>query len=525
MSRSSVWAISAIVAGFATACTEVASDEAASFPAFAPEAGVRCGAGRSCVEPSDEAFALSLEVTPPTGSRFSFRRFPFSDADAAVTVVSLEPPVTYAASVVYDSRQVAPADLLFVPDSPLHEPVFARARGPGFDLVHLYPGNYRVRIVPLDPGVPPLEVEPFTVSHSPSFEIQTKEFVLPTEFRELSGQVVSKHQADRGLAGVTVQATALVSELRSTEAVTDELGQFRLRLPTSTDTVFTLRASTPEEPWVFEQAVRLNDDEDRDVLVELEVPSVLERRRLRLQVLGPEGPVEGARVTLLTSNPELGEHTFLVPITGQTDPTGFVLPIGSGSYELLVLASTHRAVIEPPSGSPLASREAVLDLEDDGTTLSGSLQLQPSPVVHGVVSFEGTPVLGATVETFQITQAADTPHPRSAQTDASGHFELPIDLGEHLLYVAPGAGWAAATSYVTVRSAQGEPILIQLERSELLEVQIDAPSAGFDSGVSVSEPLDGFHISLWSTLGSQRVLLSNRAVTDTSGRVLLEIAR
>ncbi|MEO1228580.1 MAG: carboxypeptidase-like regulatory domain-containing protein [Myxococcota bacterium] len=365
----------------------------------------------------------------------------FSTDEAAL--LTLTEPVLYDTWVLDANGAAVDADLAFQPSNPIAERPLAlthRARSSRAARVPLPPGNYAIRIAPLDPDIPSVDVTDFVVT--PGRDLRLKELFLPDDFRRLRGPVRSRVSTSDVIIGVEVTATGLQSGLMSTTDTSDDDGEYELLLPESSDTAFRVRASLPDRlqpSWEYEQIIRVPDGENREKSIDLDIPSDALRGTVQIEVLGVETrdvrPVADARVTL-TASVTTDIEGRVYTVSGRTDADGRL--IVAGTTDIPMLRGSYEVLMTPPSDSPFARIvDTTLTLDAIGNGVSQNVQLVTGrrPRVRGrILDGDRLPIPFAEV----ILSASDgTLREFDALADEDGVFELTADPGRYVMVVSP----------------------------------------------------------------------------------------
>lgn len=487
-----------------------------------------CPSGRACVmtvcvRTDLPGWTLDLEARPAPSSPFvaTQRTGVFIPGSGGWRVV-LADPVVHETVVLGADGSPIDADLAFRPgeglaDRPIDLTHRARRERPA--RVPLPAGVYDVRISPLDPELPSVEVYGFSVE--PGRDIRLKEFVLPSRYRRLEGFVQDRVLSSRRIEGVEVSAIGMDSGLTSTVDQSGPDGAFSLALPDSEDTTFRLTATLPEalQPaWRFEQVVLVPLGEDREKVVELDIPSSAARGALALVVIGfgPEGPVPvaDARVTLTASVAASAEGRSYV-VSARTDAEGRAR--GQGQLLLPILRGRYFAVVEPPAGSPFARTAELVDLTGAGNGVTVELQLTVTPRtrIEGLVQApSGSPVPQARVGFEPVGR---TGRFLETETGGDGRYSAALDPGDYVVVVDPRSSEASALA----RAAE----TIRVHGPSLALEPLTVPYAVPTPGVVVTEeggPVEGVEISVFGEVTGVRHLIA-RGISDNQGQVVLQL--
>lgn len=393
-------------------------------------------------------------------------------------------------------------------------------------------GSYVVRIRPTSDEVPGMEVSRFTVR--PQSGRIVKEFVLPSTYRRLYGEVTSSLSNSEKIAGVSVRAFGEKSGLPSTVSVSDEYGQYELLLPATADTTFRLVATPPSEQqpaWGFEQIVGgIDPEQGRRRAIHLEPTAPEARGTGRFQILGTTldgrlgGPVPNAFVTL-TATVTGAVEAPVYSVSGITDADGFMVVDfeGQTSSQVPLLKARYVVRVVPPINTPYTSQRSVLDLTAAraGFVLEEQVTLPQRTEVSGtIVSRFGSPVSGALLELRPLD--AET-RPGDTITDANGRFTVDLDPGPYLLVVRP-RGPASTGELVPVSAQTIEVFDSARQELPLMTTALGSALSWVVRGGNEAAPVAGVRAELFFEVEGQVVSLG-RSETDADGVCSLVVPR
>lgn len=446
MSRRAI-AAWALLAGCADAALSAASD----VPCLSSG---ECRDGFVCLANSCVPMAatgpdqVSLEVTPPVGSRFV--RTQLLDVSLAQitgpVTVTLKEPAAYEVGLLEGPSGGALSAWMSIYGSPripgreveLTQLILAAASRT--QVFRLLEGDYAVRLSPLDPRYPAFEVTGFTVRSQG--EVVLKEFQLPSRYRHLSGQVVDALTLEPQ-PGIAVSAFAVRSGLAATSTITDANGRYRLTLPDTLDPFYELRADPPDNAqpaWSHRSVVRVAEDRELDLPLEPAGEAV--RTLAKLQVLGTDGaPVPNATVEIASSTVANAPLTQSYRLRGKTTSDGTVRVdfFGQELTEIPLLNATYEITVTPSSDSPYQEKRHTVRLATgpDGTILDEQILLRPRVMVSGrITSAQGRPVPQVRVH-FEPRDGR--PSPIDAETQSDGSYQAALDPGRYLVILRPAA--------------------------------------------------------------------------------------
>ncbi len=462
--------------------------------------GGRCEAGVCGPRGTGALATYEVELRPPVRSSLSA---------VLETTVWLPPtgplewvlptPVTREVAVTSAAGEPLSADLSFRPAGGGLD-VAARATADRSVSVRLLPGEYEVRISPLDPALPPVQVRSFVVEPGPA--TLAARFSLPARFRQLTGVVRPRVSMSGRIAGARIEAAGIGTGLSGASVESGRDGSYALALPQSTDARFLVRATLPEtaQPaWRYEQIIEVPLGEDRERVIELDVPSEAVRGFVDLDLigLGPDGPeaVAEAKVTLTAS-----VGTRLHEVSGRTDAAG-------RAARLPVLKGEYRVQVEPPIFSPFSRFDGPLDLRTAGNhvTVPAQLTLSPRVQVTGRVTDEdGQPVAFAAVTADAIRDGGRSPE---VETEGDGRFVLQLGPGRYLLRVEP-------------RDGPGLTTVLEVPETDALELELSLGGGQWVEGTVAADdgsPVEGATVLVFARTEGIRHRVAH-ATTDPSGR-------
>lgn len=392
--------------------------------------------------------SVSLEVTPPVGSRYV--RTQLLDVSLAQITgpvsVSLRTPAQYEVALlergaggplsawmsVYGSPRIPGREVEL---TQLILGTTSRAQ-----LFRLLEGDYSVRLSPLDPRYPAFEVTGFTVRAQAQTVV--KEFQVPSRYRRLSGQIRNA-LTTAPVPGIAVSAVAVRTGLAATATVTDATGRYSLILPDTLDPFYELRADPPDSAqptWSYREVLRVA--EDREFNVALEPASNDVRGLAKLQILGTDGePVGNATVEIASATVASNGRplTQSYRLRGRTTSEGVVRVdfFGEETTEIPLINGSYGITVTPPSGSPYQTKRHSIRLASgpDGTILDEQILLRPRVLVAGqVVSAGGAAVPRARL---QFESEDGVINPNDAETDEQGRYQVTLDPGRYLVAIHP----------------------------------------------------------------------------------------
>lgn len=501
------------------ACEQGLAQEDNNCP-FAPNCPAFAGEGR---------WRLDVEIKPPPDSPFvAFQRANVELSTQGVWELLLPSPIIHETTVLTANERPVDADLSFHPvggfeDRPLG--FVHTVRGGQAALVPLTEGEYDIRILPIDPPGPVVEVRNFIVAAGNPR--RQKELVLPDQYRRLRGVVRNRVAERETISGVEVRAVGLESGLESTVSQTGPDGVYDLELPGTEETGFRVTATLPSDlqpSWQFEQTILVPTDGDRDKDILLDLPSEAVRGFVRLEILGLQGrggePVGDARITLTASTAgEVDGRTYA--ISGRTDADGLMRL--DGREDLPILRGLYRAVITPPISSIYRRTEVLVDLTDVGfgVLASRQLTLELRPRVRGrILDVDGSAAAFAEL-TFEATDGEG--RATVITTAEDGSYSVRLDPATYVMSILP----------FDERDLFRTPSV-----ARVLRVQASVPVATvtdivLSPGVFIrgrlrsvtSAPLEGIDISLFDNTLDQVRRRVARAVSGPDGQVELLLTR
>lgn len=514
-------------------------DEAQQFQIERCESTADCGAGRSCRDmvciDLDRKYvaALSAELTPPPTAqglaRTQVRRLALPGGE---DVLDFELPeaAIFERTVVIDEARGEPiaasitisgTDRIVGRDVEARLSVSAEQAGP----IHLLPGTYTARVLPLDGERPGLEVQNWIIRRAGNSPV--KEFVLGRPLRRLYGEVSYRTLESEKLPGIRIRATSVPGGLASTEATSDSEGRYEIELPDTQDTAFRLTAM-PAEPtgptWSFRQIVNVPRDEARELDIGLEETGASLVGALSLSILGvPEGggapePIAGAEVTL-TATTSLPTRSFSV--RGVTNQKGRVVPENAGDA-LLILASRYQVDVEPPPNAPYARTTTVVDLSRTGPSIQTDRQIALSArtqVLGQLTSSLGQNLVHASVSIDDLDRVI---RPVQVTTDESGQFRVHLDPGRYLVRIEGGQTPATADVH-PVAFARLDVSSNAGTVNFLHSLPSGRPVRGLVSALEKRTPTAGVDVEFFLEIDGRSVSLG-RSITESDGRYSLVIS-
>lgn len=286
----------------------------------------------------------------------------------------------------------------------------------------------------------------------------------PAAQRWVRGRIV-RPIADGPVAGWRVTAEVVTNpvlgsrSMISTLAVTDDLGEFDLLVPTSTTVADVLVQPPPEADADHRPSVRLRDQVLGTTMGDIAIPLLGQPKLATVDVRGVDGAgaaiaVDGATVVVRLDEPLAGGGELTVEARARTVAGRAVLPL----FTILDSLPLHyRVDVLPAPGSELASRYGA-ELVPEVGPLALALPRRIA-LVGRVRDHEGRNVAGATV-TAAVAQA--TLCVLSSEASRIALSQAPIQVstngkGEFTMYVDGDLAGVDLTYDVTVRPSSGDP--------------------------------------------------------------------
>jgi hypothetical protein len=494
----------------------------------------QCGSGAVCMNGACVGFepgelSLHFEVQPPAASGYVETQILAQQVNAGAEEIELvlPRPTSFESVTVLDRDRNPTAALLSVrgidriPGRSLDTTISLTSARP--TSISLVPGPYEVKILPIDAQTPGIEVERWDVRASDL--PQRREFELPSEYRLLTGQVVSRTASNLKFENVEVSATSVPGGLPSTRALTGPDGTFSIELPSSTEVTFLLQASrkdTTAPVWGYEQLVTV-PNASREINVRLEDTSTAAFGLAQVQVLGigngaPQ-VVSGAKLTF-TASSSLDFRVFRA--VAQTNQDGYaVTRSANGEVPLLLLDADYLVEVVPPPESAFARTRSRIRRGQigPGLVLDAQIALDPKPIASGrIVSASGAVVPQADLELEPLDAGG---RQFTSRTDSAGAFAVALDPGRYRLRADPGAA----------------PANEELLPVGFMELEVPADRPEIDLGAIILEPgtllvgrvlgetpIEGAEVEVFRADGG-RALSLGRVRTEAAGRFRLVVPR
>jgi hypothetical protein len=440
---------------------------------------------------------LIVEVTPPASSAYNKVRRAFG-----VFLGQLNPELELSIPAVYDVHlkdadgvEDKAAWLRFIPtqadatgplpsgytdgdtDSTVEMSGAVLTTGARFRLLD---GNYTVRVTPTDPTIPSFVIQNLLVAPKTEFRNIPEEIELriPERFRTLVGSV---RRGGVPVAGVLVRAIAKVSGLPSTEAVSNGSGGYRILLPDTPETSFSLQArqrpsGSAELSVESTVVVALAQLRTEDITL----PETPNTQTLQLTIETDSGvPVSNALVTLTSTTAEVAAGVAVWSGQGKTGRDGLVLWSPSNRESITVPFLPLRIDIAPPTDHPTARPTTLTFLANDlDQGLVRRVRIgERSPVFGRVQSAQGEPAPYAQL-TFRSWGDPGFRYDLSA--DAEGRFQGALDQGVYLAVIRPSGALP-----------NGELLPVAIRTVEILGEELPTlvlPSAAVVRGTIVGAP-------------------------------------
>lgn len=512
--------------------------------------GATCDTARGmCVHGSPAALRISLELIPGVYDEekilTSWRTSAFEVTEAMIRDARLPAAVDVLGSVI-DARDGSrvPATLTF---SRRGLPPNVQDRIVTTTLPDAQPSDYTVRLadghtydVLVEPdsslasSLPPLR----TVIEVPNVEDGAKipdairfDIAYPEDLEvvERTVQMLDPLGGPTALLeGLQVQAIEestgrVVSSLgQVVPAIEGNLGTFAIVI-TPGVTSYTLRfigttGSTPL-PSLSVPGSLLSD-----AIIGLPAPSWVRYAGL-VEQMASDGQRSTAEALLTFRSEELIDEATGVQTVFRTS----VQTTADGRFEVTLAEGAYEVVVRPASGTEFGvlSERILISRPAEGDVIQGQLfTLPPRARIEGYVTALGMKAMtGATIQAIALGRAIDAaeisraaPHNRSTDTvtDASGRFEIPLDVGAYdLLIKSPadsGFGW-------TVRP---DLVVGATDRTLTQDFVLEAPIP-LQGRVRTHErsPIPGAEVKAYAWIGegdAVRLVPIGSSTTDREGR-------
>ncbi len=463
-------------------------------PAEAVEVPGACAADSECpgteiclssicsIDPPDGTIDYGLIVIPPRSSKvarqvISVQSLPVRDAEIIVDATD-----RVIGEIQLTNGEPAPdGTVIAQPENGgLHHEVQAPLRDGQFEL-HVPPGDFRFLLVIDDSRWPRLYFD------AQSFPLDSQELALEipqlNELRTITGEISREllggplDLLSEPVEGAIVTALGTGAQFRATEAVTDEDGQFLLRLPPGEERFDILIAPGPENPFIpyvsFSEAI---EETTNDVSLSLG-EWLLELVPLSLELLtdttsGEEPHWPDYRVNIRRS---LGLGELL--LTPEVDDEGRIeTDILSGSYDI--------EIITPP-GDPWSSATTQAGLLDGLTGIE--VELEPRHQLSiTVVNAHEQPVVDTR------TTIAKTPDlsfvEQASRSDRVGQLSIWVDPGDYRISLFPSSPSGLPRHHQEVLipgESEDSALNIQLEAPMVVTGQLSTDGAEVVEGATI----------------------------------------
>ena len=383
-----------------------------------------CRQGLCSLESSPSSLDYGLILTPPNNSSVPAQRIapethPTTGAEFRVHTTS-----TITGTLQDPSEDPAPDGTLALEpiDAPAPGALQTPVRNGEFEL-HLVPGEYGLKFIVDDERWPRIHLPPQQFSDATnSLELQVPHL---NDLRTVSGELTREALELLDLLSEPVQGAKVVARgvetgYRSTVAVTDEEGQFALRLPPDEETFDVLIEPGPENLLVprltFAEEITPQTDELSLSVGELDFDLISASIELSAEPLNDQSiDWEDYRI-ILHQELDTGE-LFVTP---SIDDDGHV--------EIELLGGTYVIDIIAPLGAPWSSTREEVTLLDPLSTIE--IELTQRQRVTGSISNHIDQSIGEAKVRVE-PENGSPPAPPPVYSDADGQFELWLDAGEY----------------------------------------------------------------------------------------------
>ncbi|MDH5492231.1 MAG: hypothetical protein OEY14_09780 [Myxococcales bacterium] len=524
-----------------------------------------------CIEPRSEPMRVGVEVLPasdPGGGTPVRSTFPEIDV---ASPLGLDLPLQARMTIVGDLRYqgaVVPADLTFVRESRFAAGPSTRTRTSTFaeptraedgSLADFSVGvvaadTYQVEVQPTGEAIrrlPPLQVQVTTGDA----DLGRIDLTYPESLAEpcagptstgctLTGQVLSllpdgTREAEDGLQvrAVEIDSGRTVSSTAITGASSLDLsllaGAFELVIaPGATPFVFVVTAGEgrPLFPTVSADPALFFPGETPRILV----PRLTPVRYVAQVEDGRAQPVGGATIDFSSS--DVFDETLQLGGSFRTsaetlaasslEADAGALDPDAGRFEVDLLPGTYDVVITP-SGDDLGIFVGRLVVVPSDTPVNGMVFVVPdrSRLGGSIETEDARPVAGAMVRATPLTNHLERPesqHNRTseAQTDATGRFDLPLDVGCYDLTIRPLEGTAFPWIVAPDLRFVDADVIYEDHFRVLLPVPLEGTVTSPDGA-----PMAGAEIRAYAILegdtAQPRTVQIGEAISGEDGRYLL----
>ena len=333
------------------------------------------------------------------------------------------------------------------------------------------------------------------------------------------------------LSDVQVTAVNVDTRAQCTSDTTDKYGTFELWCPAEPGFYEVLVSPKEDGPLIpsFTAVFGMKDNvfvEGDRSLSSIILPEQAREMDVSIQVIGPNGAVEGVSVTVSALlEPSETWTRAVLRRTAVTDNSGNIVmsvmecPIDSNDRP----ACTYTVTVSPLPNDPLSMQTVEGWRVADEPTLQIELVQKPR-LIGTVVRQTGVKVGDAHVEARRTVL---DPHTQTTtelvygtETDADGNYSVRVDPGEYTVTVTPSisSGLPRKTIGPHNVGADGAALTVQLDRAMLLEGVIWAPG-----GI---EPVANTIIDVYSdpALGPPTLLGTGQSEADGRYFVILPSA-
>ncbi len=386
-----------------------------------------CRRGLCSISDYASSVAVALEVRPPHSNSVARRFFgaqSFSTDELELVVQRRE----QVAGELTTTNGEPPPDgvILLVDDRGLNEAIQRPLRDGEFDL-RAAPGDYDLIYIADDPRWPRIPLDSLQIDES----LEELQFQIPSfdELRVVTGTLTRELLDLLGLLtepveGARVIASGQSAGFRSPTALTDEDGEFLLRLPPGEDTFDVLVEPGPNAEFVpfasFAAEIVASTDDIALSLGELE----LDLLSVTADIIAD--PVEGRAPSW---------EDFRIEFRRSLDIGELILSpaiADGGTVALDVLVGTYDIEVQAPPGSPWGSASTTASLLSTLSSVEIELPLR-TRVVGRVTHDDGRPIADASLRARRTNTNIQLPPGR---TDDDGNFELWVDEGDYVIAVA-----------------------------------------------------------------------------------------
>lgn len=419
-----------------------------------------CIQGLCSIELPDTSVDYGLVITPPNRSSMPTQRVGVDSRPALDAEVTLEHVDPIDGVVLTPDEEPAPNGTLVI--EPGDAPTPAEPQPPVRDgefETELVAGEYHFTYIVDDRRWPRIPLGTRDISATTT-DVQ---FTVPTlaDLRVVTGEITRDvvdllDLVTEPVPGAEIAAVGVDTGFRSTVAISDEDGEFILRLPPGEDRFDVLVSPGPDTPLVphlsFSEEITATTDDISISIGEFELDTASLSLQLAVESVDDHSPQWADYRVNIRRSLALGE----LLVTPSLDE--------SGHAEIDLLLGTYDIEVITPPGSPWSGASTEVDIVAGSSPVA--LELPARQHVEGTV----TDHTGEDLESARITvESMDSNRrpPPPVYSDASGQFEVWLDPGEFRATVQPpsASGLPRIQAPLTVSdNEESTPLTIEIPR-------------------------------------------------------------